>query len=138
MSDPEQPGEGFDEELLEEEYPPEQPMAVDDQGITGAEQLGGESVADREERTEPEVWQRRQDARRAGRSTVTEEAAQPSDEDIEVMIPVEEETRTDPLAPDDEATGDETTRGYATEGQPEPAEEAAVHDQEEDGERPLD
>jgi hypothetical protein len=37
-----------------------------------------------------------------------------------------------PLAPDDEFTGDETTRDYATEREPRSAEEAAVHVLDED------
>src|ERR671918_336527 len=58
MVDPDQRGEDFDDELLADEFPPDEPLAVEDEGITGVEQLGGESVAERDERTEPEVWER--------------------------------------------------------------------------------
>src|ERR687891_534456 len=58
MVDPDQSGEDFDDELLADEFPPDEPLAVEDEGITGVEQLGGESVAERDERTEPEVWER--------------------------------------------------------------------------------
>jgi hypothetical protein len=40
---------------------------------------------------------------------------------------VEHEPRTGPLAPDDEFSGDETTRDYPTEDVPPAAEDAAVH-----------
>src|ERR671919_294716 len=58
MVDPDQRGEDFDDELLADEFPPDEPLAVEDEGITGVEQLGGESVAERDERTKPEVWER--------------------------------------------------------------------------------
>lgn len=40
---------------------------------------------------------------------------------------VEHEPETGPLAPDDEFSGDETTRDYPTEDVPPAAEDAAVH-----------
>lgn len=122
-----QTAEGLDDEKLSEEYPPDQPLAVDDQGVTGVEQLGGESVADRDDRTEPEVWER-ETAPPAETGPVLEGEPEPGAVDEEkdlVTSPIAEED-PGPLDPGDEFTGDETTRDVATERAPAPAEEAAV------------
>lgn len=143
MSDPDQPAEDLDEDRLADEYPPEEPLAAEDQGVTGLEQLGGESVEEREERTEPEVWQRSGRRRRRDpdrtRKMGVEEGAQPSDRTLEGDLPVAEEledTHTGHLAPDDDFTGDETTRDVAQERDTDPAEETAVHTEEEPPKRP--
>ena len=49
------------------------------------------------------------------------------DTEGELVGRVVDEGRHGPLAPDDEFTGDETTRDIATEGVPRAAEDAAVH-----------
>lgn len=134
LDDREQPAEDLDEERLHDDFPPEEPLAADDRGITGVEELGGESMAEREERREPETWERRPEEDSPGSATVVEEVGEPAGPVTkEGTMPVEEETPTDPLPPDDELTGDETTRDVAPERDPEPAEEAAVHPEDETG-----
>lgn len=136
MTDDQQRGEELDE-ALPSDFPPDEPTAVDDTGTTGVEQLGGESFAERDRRTEPEAGAAR---RRAGAGAGTE--APRSDEVVEsgsrptggpvddVLLPVDETGEPDdrgPLAEDDEFTGDETARDVTTERTTPPAEESAVH-----------
>ncbi|MFP3901232.1 MAG: hypothetical protein ACLFXM_10275 [Acidimicrobiia bacterium] len=137
MVDPDQPAEDFDDDKLTGEFPPERPMGVDEEGVTGVEQLGGESVAERDDRTEPEVWERPRPAAGRGRG---EEPGVELAGDEEVGAVDEEKTmvarasedpaarEAGPLATDDEFTGDETTRDVATERVSAPAEETAVQE----------
>lgn len=125
MTDRDQPGEDVDEELLDGEYPPEEPLAAEDRGVTAVEELGGESVEEREERREPEPRERAV-AGEPPRSRTFEEGT-PGEEVAEGLVPVDEMVGTGWYAPDDELTGDETTRDIAPERDPEPAEEAAMH-----------
>lgn len=129
--DPEQDeqdvAEALDDEELPDEYPPEHPLAVDDLGVTELEELGGESVADRDARTEPEVWESRQ-APEPQDTPVLEGEPEPGtvDEEKDLVAPPPPEDDPGPLDPEDDFTGDETTRDVATERSPAPAEEAAV------------
>jgi hypothetical protein len=136
MTDPDQPGEDFDDELLEGEFPPEEPLGAEDEGVTGIEQLGGESFAEREERTEPEPWERRpgdgEAAREEGVELVGDDAGVPDEEKDLVAERASNDDDHGPLAPDDELSGDETTRDIAPERDPHPAEEAAVEVDEEE------
>lgn len=131
MSDTEQPGEDLDDAKLSGEYPPDRPMAVDDQGVTGVEQLGGESFADRDDRTEAEVWERPAGAAgdQGGVELVGEhDVGEPDDEkDLVGEQADRDRGRLGPLAENDEISGDETTRDVATEHVARPAEEEAVH-----------
>ncbi|HEY6415253.1 MAG TPA: hypothetical protein VIX41_03410 [Acidimicrobiales bacterium] len=129
--DPDQTGEDFDDELLAGEFPPDDPLAVDDEGVTELEELGGESFAEREERTEPEVWERSgdDDEGDAVVELVGDDAGVP-DEEADLVgerVGTERDDERGPLAPDDEFSGDETTRDVATERVPPPAEDAAIH-----------
>lgn len=132
MVDPDQPAEDLDDDKLGGEFPPERPMGAEDEGVTGVEQLGGESLAERDERTEPELWER---PRAAGETDPgvelagDEEVGQVDDESTMVARSAEDTDARDAgaLASDDEFTGDETTRNVATERSTPPAEEAAVH-----------
>ncbi|HEX6238865.1 MAG TPA: hypothetical protein VFZ68_16820 [Acidimicrobiales bacterium] len=137
MVDPDQPAEDFDDDKLAGEFPPERPMGVDEQGVTGVEQLGGESVAERDDRTEPEVWERSRPA--AGRSREAEpgvelagdeEVGAVDEEKTMVARAAEDEVAREAgsLATDDQFTGDETTRDVATERVSAPAEEVAVQE----------
>jgi hypothetical protein len=121
--------ESLDDEELPTEYPPEEPLAADDQGVTGLEQLGGESVGDREDRTEPEVWER-ETAPPSERGPELEGEPEPGtvDEEKDLVAPPLPLDAEDPgsLDPDDGFTGDETTRDVATERAPADAEDAAV------------
>ena len=131
MVDPDQRGEDFDDELLADEFPPDEPLAVEDEGVTGVEQLGGESVAERDERTEPEVWERQADdtGADAGTELNADDAGVPDTEKDLVGERADSDADDDqgPLAPDDDFSGDETTRDVATERVSPPAEDAAVH-----------
>jgi hypothetical protein len=129
--DPDQSGEDFDDELLGGEYPPEEPLAVDDEGVTGVEQLGGESFAGRDERTEPEAWERPVGAEGTdtGVELAGDDAGVPDTEKdlVGERVGAAGDDDRGPLAPDDEFSGDETTRDVATERVTPPAEDAAVH-----------
>jgi hypothetical protein len=128
MSDPDQEiAETFDDELLSDEYPPEEPLGVDEEGTTTLEELGGESVAERDERTEPEVWEQE--------TALPAESGPEIEGDADQGVVDDEEDLVAPplfgedlgaLDPDDEFSGDETTRDVATERVPGPAENAAV------------
>ena len=129
--DPDQSGEDFDDELLGDEYPPDDPLAADDEGVTALEELGGESFAERDERTEPEVWERPGDDEQPDTvvELVGDDAGVPDDEKdlVGERVGTEQDDARGPLAPDDEFSGDETTRDVATERVTPPAEDSAVH-----------
>ena len=117
-------------ELLADEYPPDDPLAVDDEGVTALEELGGESFAERDERTEPEVWEPGIDEQPdTGVELVGDDAGVPDDEKdlVGERVGTQQDDERGPLAPDDEFSGDETTRDVATERVTPPAEDAAVH-----------
>jgi hypothetical protein len=129
--DPDQTGEALDDELLAGEYPPDEPLAADDEGVTALEELGGESFAERDERTEPEVWEQPAGAEGSDRGVelVGDDAGVPDDEEdlVGERAGTEQDDEQGPLAPDDEFSGDETTRDVATERVTPAAEDAAVH-----------
>ncbi|HEX6417975.1 MAG TPA: hypothetical protein VFZ77_05750 [Acidimicrobiales bacterium] len=130
MSDNDQPGEDFDEAKLGGDYPPDRPLAADDQGVTGIEQLGGESVAERDDRTEPEVWEQGAPGGDPGGVELVGEhdVGEPDEEkDLVGELADASGARLGPLAEDDELSGDETTRDVATEHTAAPAEDEAVH-----------
>src|SRR5262249_39536504 len=112
MSDPDQPGEEFDEAVGDEDYPPDRFQDGDDL-----------------DRTEPEVWERGPFGDDDAAVELVGDDAGVPDEESELVG----ESATDrahdpgPLADDDEFTGDETTRDVASEHVPRPAEDAAVH-----------
>jgi hypothetical protein len=111
MTDPDQPGEELDESLGGD-YPPDHPPHLDDDGGT-----------------EPEVWE----APAAGSGEGVELLGDPDvdatgDDESELLgASVEDDPAHGPLAPDDEISGDETTRDFATEHVTTDAEEAAIH-----------
>jgi hypothetical protein len=110
MTDPDQPGEELDESVGDD-FPPDRPPRLDDDGGTEAEVWetdvpgGGEGV---ELAGDPDI-------------------GLPDDEAELVGSLVDDERDTGSLAPDDEFTGDETTRDVASERAPAAAEDAAVH-----------
>jgi hypothetical protein len=127
VDDEQDVAEGLDDEELSGEYPPDQPLGVDDEGVTGLEQLGGESVSEREDRTEPEVWERdRAPASETGPQLEGEPEPGTADDEKDLVAPPFPEADPGPLEEDDDFTGDETTRDVATERSPEAAEDAAV------------
>jgi hypothetical protein len=114
--DIDQTGEQFDDELLSGDYPPDRPIG-----------LGDEPAAYEDE--EPEDLG---DAFEDDGELVIETSPEPDDEDEELFVGVIEDTDTGALAPDDEFSGDETTRDVTTERVPTSAEEQAVHVEPED------
>jgi hypothetical protein len=128
--DPDQTGEDFDDDLLADEFPPDEPLAIEDEGVTGVEQLGGESFAERDERTEPETWEQPGvDETDTSVELVGDDAGVLDAEKdlVGERAGTEQDDEQGPLAPDDEFSGDETTRDVATERVTPPAEDAAVH-----------
>jgi hypothetical protein len=126
MSDFDQNGEELDENLPAD-YPPDEPLGVYDEEATGVEAPDddlddGAPVDD----LEPEAWEQEGDAGRgvvvAGDSDV--DAGDDVEKDLVASPGVSEELGA--LDADDDFSGDETTRDYATEHVPVPAEEAAV------------
>lgn len=109
--DIDQPGVQFDDELLSDEFPPERPLGLGD--APGAY-----------EDEEPEDFGNTLDD--DGELEI-ETGVAPDGEDEELNVPVVEEDDVGPLAPDDEISGDETTRDVATERVPPPAEDTAMH-----------
>ena len=104
--------EELDDDKIEEEYPPERPLGVEDYGTTPAEEAWDEPLEERLAREEPDVLV-------------------PEDESLELVQP-DEGAHTD-VEPDEVATlvdhaGDTTLDDVAQEreGAP-PAEEAALH-----------
>lgn len=124
MGDADQPGENVDEELLGGEYPPEEPLAVGDDE---------EPATDEEDLARPEGWEA--DAGEPADRGDVELVGDAGADDVEKdLVGERADTGEDegPLAPDDEFSGDETTRDVVTERQPPAAEDAAVHVVDED------
>jgi hypothetical protein len=96
-------------------------------GVPGLEQLGGESSAERDDRTEPEVWEA--GSRETGAPVlVGDEDVDAIDDEKDLVALASDPDATGPLSEDDEFSGDETIRDYATEREgPRSAEEAAIH-----------
>lgn len=114
MSDPDQPGEELDE-AVGGDFPPDRPPRLDDDGGT-----------------EPEVWEQGG----AGDDEDVELVGDPDvgavdDEGQLVGEAVDRGPDTGALSPDDEFTGDETTRDIQPERVARPAEEEALHIEEE-------
>ena len=130
--DPDQSGEDFDDELLGDEFPPDEPLAVDDEGVTGVEQLGAgsrsPSVTSAPSRRFGSGRSDRR-GRHTGVELVGDDAGVPDVEKdlVGERAGTEQDDDQGPLAPDDEFSGDETTRDVATERVAPPAEDAAVH-----------
>ena len=127
VDDEQDVAEALDDDELSGEYPPDRPLGVDDEGVTGLEQLGGESVAERDDRTEPEVWERETaPASETGPQLEGEPEPGAADDEKDLVAPPFPEQDPGPLDEGDDFAGDETTRDVATERSPEAAEDAAV------------
>ena len=112
--DPDQPGAELDESVGDE-YPPDRPPRLDD--------TGGYV---------PEVWEQDE-------VPVDDEVELAGDPDVGAVDDESELVGTDvlddstgPLDPTDEFSGDETTRDFAPEREPRPAEETALHVEDDD------
>lgn len=123
--DVDQEGEELDENLTSD-YPPDRPLGLYDEEATGLSAPGGDDGGDLDD-TEPEAWEVA-DAPEGGDRPVLEGDLDVglADDEKDLVAPPLERDATGPLSEDDEVTGDETRRDYATEHVPPPAEEAAV------------
>lgn len=118
--------EALDDDNLAGNYPPDEPVGVDEYGITEAEQRVDEPIAERVLREEPEVTELGQ-AQEVGRLVAPDEGIGPDDESAAVASAVER-LPEDQIAEGDIGVGDSTTRDTATERVPDlSAEEAAMH-----------
>jgi hypothetical protein len=126
-ADGDQPGQELDESVSAE-FPPDRPLGVYDAEATGVEDPDGEPEESDEplgDELEPEAWEA---PGAAGTPPVLEGDADVDAVDVEkdLVAPPGEASDIGALSADDEFAGDETTRDYATERVPAPAEEAAV------------
>ena len=124
--DPDQPGEELDESTEDIEYPPDRPLGSTDWGTTALEEEGGEDFYHRDKRTEPEVWEQRPTAPDDPIELVGDAGELDVEEEL-VADAYEEDAEIGPLAPDDEFSGDATTRDTVDDRVPPSAEESAVH-----------
>jgi hypothetical protein len=124
--DPDQPGEELDESTSGIEFPPDRPLGSTDWGTTALEEEAGEDFYHRHKRTEPEVWERGPTPPDDAVELVSD-AGEPDIEEELVADAVDEDPDVGPLAPDDEFSGDETTRDTVDDRVPLSAEESAIH-----------
>jgi hypothetical protein len=129
IDDAQDPAEALDDDELGEDYPPEEPLGVDEYGTTHAEERFDEPLEERIRREQPEVRATHGEPDPpavlvdpdptdsiTGDGTVTAEAAGGPDDDIGA------------IDVDDSVAGDPTLRDVATEREASvSAEEAAVH-----------
>jgi hypothetical protein len=109
--DSDQPGVQFDDQLLPDEFPPDRPLGLGDQPGAYEDQEPEDFGDTLDDDGELEI----------------ETGVGPDGEDEELNVPVVVEDDIGALDPDDEFTGDETTRDVATERVPPAAEDAAMH-----------
>jgi hypothetical protein len=117
--------EAVDTDKLSDEYPPDELLASDDYGVTGAEQRFDEPLDERVRRERPEASGPDAADARSERVVQPVDQGGPDEEDLVAEAVEDPDVRDRP--PDDEVTGDETTRDVATERVPPPAEEVALH-----------
>ena len=121
--------EALDDDKLPADFPPEEPLGVDEYGVTAAEELVDEPLEERVKREIPDDV-RAEDPVDRGIGTLVE-PDQGGTADLEpdaVATSVGGGERTDQLDPDDLLSGDSTLRDVATERVDDtPAEEAAMH-----------
>jgi hypothetical protein len=118
--------EAADTDKLSDEYPPDELLASDDYGVTGAEQRYDEPLDERVRREQPEATEPDAADGRSERVVQPVDQDGPDEEEDLVAAAIEDPDVRD-RPPDDEVTGDETTRDAATERVPPPAEEVALH-----------
>ena len=126
-ADADQSGQELDETVAAD-FPPDRPLGVYDAEATGVEDPDGEPEESDEvlgDELEPEAWEARGGAAAA---PVLEGDADVDavDDEKDLVAPPGEMADVGPLSDEDNFTGDETTRDYATEQVPPPAEEAAI------------
>src|SRR5438445_4318888 len=109
----------LDDDVLPEEYPPEQPYGVGER-LTPAEEQGGESVEDRRRRERPDRLGADED--RVGQLVAPDEETGPDEEADEVAFEVPPALRRDQRDPSDLTGMEGTDREEVI-----PAEEAAMH-----------
>jgi hypothetical protein len=120
--------EDVDTEKLSDEYPPDEPLASEDYGVTGAEQRYDEPLEEQLRRQRPEGSEA--DDEQSQRVVQPIDQGVP-DEEEDLVAEVVEDPEVRDRPPGDEITGDETTRDVGTERVSPPAEETALHIEEE-------
>lgn len=124
IDDPQDRAEALDDDRLSDEYPPEDPLGVEEYGTTAAEERYGEPLEERVLREEPPGDGGHDDDPPVLVDLDTVEG--PGDEGRAVAGSVEDDPGA--LDVDDPTAGDPSLRDVATERTgPVPAEEAAVH-----------
>ena len=129
--DQQQWAESLDDDKLTPEYPPDRPVGVDEYGVTAAEETVPESVADREQRYQPDFDEQDEDAgaqSELGPLVRPDEGAPPDAEKQEVAGE-RAQVRPGDISVDDQQSGDPTQRDVAQErpAGDVPAEDAAMH-----------
>lgn len=127
-SDPQDQAEALDDDRLNEEYPPEEPLGVEDYGTTEAEERFREPLAERVLREEPDFGEVAAAAEPEDRPVLVDpDSVEGMVEDGEAVAGIVEDD-LGALDVDDPVAGDPTLRDVATEREGAlPAEEAAIH-----------
>lgn len=120
MADEQRKAEALDDDHIGEEYPPDEPLGVEDYGTTGAEQRIPEPLDERVLRDEPDVLPGEQPL--VVPTVDEDEARLDTEKDLVAEAAVHDvDTPEDPSG----ETGDRTAT--AADRAPAPAEEAAMH-----------
>jgi hypothetical protein len=132
MSDPQDTAEALDDDRIGEEFPAEEPTAVDEYGVTGAEQRWDEPLEERVEREEPDPLVEELEGREPPAVDDREHRveARPFAGEADAIRDDEKDAVADAVVGDhgDDPVGEVTDRtATAAERTPEPAEEAALH-----------
>ena len=117
--------ESLDDDKLGGEYPPEEPLGVDEYGTTAAEERWDEPIAERVAREEPDPEVPEDE----GTELVAPDAGAGTDTEAQTVADAD---RPDPdvgtISVDDPVSDDPDLRDVASERSgPPPAEEAAIH-----------
>ena len=121
MADAQDRAEVLDDDVLGDEFPPDEPLAVDDYGVTGGESRHPEPLDERVRRDEPDVPARDRDAAPLVQPVVDEdEAVYDGEKDLVADAVIDA---------DAEAPGSRTVNetALAADRVPPPAEEVAMH-----------
>ncbi len=117
--------ESLDDDKLGDEYPPEEPLGIDEYGTTPAEERWDEPIAERVEREEPDVMP----AEDEGVELVAPDEGRQADEEKDAIASTpREDPNQGPLSDEDIVADDPDLRDVANElTGTAPAEEAAIH-----------
>lgn len=128
MTDDPNLSELLDDDKLPEEYPPEQPLGVDDAGVTADHGAIGDSLEQRVAREQPEVVPQPSADDGAVTHLVAPDEGTAPDLEKDVVATTTDDDETGALEANDIAGGTDTDRDVATERiDDRSAEELAVH-----------